>query len=134
VATLEDVRRIATGLPEVTEKSSWGSAMWRVKDRGFVWERPLRAADRAALGDTAPTGDVLGVRVADEAQKLALVASEPDVFFTVPHFDGYPAVLVRLDAIDLDELREVVVDAWLERAPKRLADAYLAGETHPRAT
>ena len=125
VATLEDARRIALALPATSEKVSWGSLHWRVRDRGFAWERPLRKTDLAALGDDAPTGEILGVRVADEAEKEALVAAEPEVFFTIPHFDGWPAVLVRLEAIGLDELTEVITDAWLDRAPARLRDELL---------
>ncbi|MFD2416772.1 MmcQ/YjbR family DNA-binding protein [Amycolatopsis pigmentata] len=126
MATWEDVRRIALSLPETSEKLSWGLPSWRVKDKGFVWERPLRRADYEALGEAAPDGPVLGVRVADLGVKEALLADDPGVYFTTPHFQGYPAVLVRLDAIGTGELREVVVDAWLCRAPKRLATAYLA--------
>ncbi|MEP9383608.1 MmcQ/YjbR family DNA-binding protein [Nocardioides cheoyonin] len=126
MATLEDVRRIAEALPEVTSKLSWGHEMWRVRDKGFVWERPLHKTDLAALGDAAPHGEILGVRVEDEGDKQARIASEPDIYFTIPHFDGYPAVLVRLEAVDLDELEEIVTEAWLLRAPKRLAREFLA--------
>lgn len=126
MATWEDVRRIALSLPETSEKLSWGLPSWRVKDKGFVWERPLRRADYEALGEAAPDGPVLGVRVADLGVKEALLADDPGVYFTTPHFQGYPAVLVKLDAIGTGELREVVVGAWLCRAPKRLATAYLA--------
>jgi hypothetical protein len=99
--------------------------MWRVRDKLFVWERPLRASDRAALGATAPSGPILGARVEHLGAKEALLADDPSVYFTTPHFDGYPAVLVRLEAIELEELRELIVDAWLARAPKRVAAAYL---------
>lgn len=129
VATLEDARRIALGLPATSEKVSWGSLHWRVRDKGFAWERPLRKTDLAALADLgqdAPAGEVLGVRVADEGEKQSLVAAEPEVFFTVPHFDGWPAVLVRLEAIGVEELTEVITDAWLDRAPKTLREAFLA--------
>jgi len=126
MATLEDVRRIAESLPEVTSKTSWGHEMWRVRDKGFVWERPLHKTDLAALGEAAPSGEILGVRVADEGEKEALIASEPEVYFTIPHFDGYPAVLVRLAAVEIDELEEIVTEAWLQRAPKRLAASFLA--------
>lgn len=126
MATLDDVRRIAEALPEVTSKLSWGHEMWRVRDKGFVWERPLHKTDLAALGDAAPAGEILGVRVADEGEKQALIASEPEVYFTIPHFDGYPAVLVRLEAVDQGELEEIVTEAWLLRAPKRLAARFLA--------
>jgi hypothetical protein len=125
VVTWEDVRRIALALPETSEAESRGLRQWRVKDKGFVWERPLRRADFDALGDAAPDGPILGVRVEHLGAKEALLADDPDVYFTTPHFDGYPAVLVRLDRIALAELTEVIVEAWLARAPKRLAKAYL---------
>ena len=94
-------------------------------DKGFVWERPLRAADIRALGDDAPEGPILGARVEHLVAKEALLADDPDVFFTTPHFDGYPAVLVRLDKITGEALEEVIVEAWLSRAPKRLAREYV---------
>jgi hypothetical protein len=125
VATWDDVRRIALALPQTSEETSRGLAHWRVKDKGFVWERPLRRADYEALGDAAPDGPILGARVEHLVAKEALLADDPDVFFTTPHFDGYPAVLVRLDRISLEDLEEVVVEAWLCRAPKRLARAYV---------
>lgn len=125
MADLDDVRRIALALPETTEKGAAGGLGWRVKDRGFVWERPLRRGDVEALGYDLPPGTVLGVRTADVGVKEALVADDPSVFFTTPHFDGYPAVLVRLDRISPGVLREVIVEAWLVQAPKRLARAYL---------
>jgi hypothetical protein len=129
MATLDDVRRIALALPRTDETVSWGSAHWRVSGKGFVWERPLRRADEAALaaaGVPLPEGVVLGVRVADVGVKEALIADDPDVYFTTPHFDGFPAVLVRLERIGADELRELVEDAWLDRAPKTVAKAWLA--------
>jgi hypothetical protein len=100
---------------------------WTVGDKLFVWERPLRKSDLAALGDAAPDGPILGARVEHVLAKEAVIASDPEVFFTTPHFDGYPAVLVQLEKIAADDLEEVIVEAWLNRAPKRLADAYLAG-------
>ncbi len=72
-----------------------------------------------------PHGPILGIRVEHVVAKEALLADDPAVFFTTPHFDGYPAVLVRLDAIAVEELREVIVEAWLARAPKRLAREYV---------
>jgi hypothetical protein len=125
MATWDDVRRIALGLPETSEAVSWGHAHWRVKDKGFVWERPLRRPDLEALGDAAPDGEVLGARVEHLVAKEALLADPSGLYFTTPHFDGYPAVLVRLDEISVQELEEVVVEAWLCRAPMRLARAYL---------
>ncbi|MGH3931036.1 MAG: MmcQ/YjbR family DNA-binding protein [Pseudonocardiaceae bacterium] len=125
MANWDDVRRIALKLPETSEQSSRGIADWRVKDKGFVWERPLRRADIEALGEAAPDGPILGARVADVGVKEALLADAPDVFFTTPHFDGYPAILVCLDRIAVAELDELIVEAWLARAPKRLAKQYL---------
>jgi hypothetical protein len=125
MATWDDVSRIALSLPETSEELRRDRRAWRVKDKWFVWERPLRRSDREALGDRAPDGPILGARVEHLVAKEALVADESGVFFTTPHFDGYPAILVRLEPIGLDELTEVIVEAWLARAPKRLAKAYL---------
>ena len=85
----------------------------------------LRQADLRALGDSAPTGDILGAWVEHLVAKEALLADDPAVFFTTPHFDGYPAVLIRLEEITVEDLEEVVVEAWLARAPKRLAKEYV---------
>jgi hypothetical protein len=125
VATWDDVRRIAIALPESEEVVSRDLRQWRVKDKLFVWERPLRRSDLEALGDAAPDGPILGARVEHLVAKEALLADDPDVFFTTPHFDGYPAVLVQLDRISPEDLEEVIVEAWLARAPKRLAKAYV---------
>jgi hypothetical protein len=125
VASWDDVRRIALGLPEAEERLSRDLRQWRVKEKLFVWERPLRRSDLEALGDAAPAGPILGLRTEHLVAKEAILQSDPEVFFTTPHFDGYPAVLVRLDVIGVDDLREAIVEAWLARAPKRLADAFL---------
>jgi hypothetical protein len=125
VATWEDVRRIVLALPETSEGVSRDLRQWRVKDKGFVWERPLRRGDIEALGADAPDGPILGARIEHLGAKEALLADDPGVFFTTPHFDGYPAILVRLDRITVDDLNEVIVEAWLARAPKRLAKAYI---------
>ncbi len=129
MATWEDVRRLALAMPHSEERPMHGLMSWRVADKLFVWERPLRASDLRALGDAAPGGPILGARVEHLIAKEALITEEPGVFFTTPHFDGYPAVLIRLEHIGLAELEEVVVEAWLARAPKRMAAAYL--EAHP---
>jgi hypothetical protein len=129
MASFDDVRRLALALPETSETQSWGHAFWRVRDKGFVWERPLRKSDLAALGDAAPQGPILGARVEHLAAKQAMVEAEPEIFFTIPHFEGYTAVLVLLERIDIDELEEVIVEAWLCRAPSRLRAEYLA--SHP---
>ena len=126
MATWDDVRRLALALPETSERESRGSAQWRVKDKLFVWERPLRKTDLEALGDAAPDGPILGARVEHLVAKEALVADPSGVYFTTPHFDGYPAILVQLDLIAVADLEEVTVEAWLARAPAKLAQAYLA--------
>ena len=124
MATWEEARRIALALPEAVERDD-GTRQWRVKDKLFAWERPLRRSDLEALGDAAPDGPILAARVPDLGAKEALLADDPDVYFTTPHFNGYPAVLVRLDRIGVAELDELLVEAWLARAPKRLANEYL---------
>jgi len=121
VAIWSDVRAIVQQLPEVVESSGAPIPDWRVRGKLFAWERPLRRADLDALHDTAPTGEVLAAYVPDLGAKEALIADQPDVYFTTPHFDGYPAVLVRLERIGVPELTELLVEAWLARAPKRLA-------------
>jgi hypothetical protein len=128
MADWDDVRRIALGLPETSEAAAGqgGGAAWRVRDKLFVWERPLRRADLEALGDAAPDGPILAARVPDVGVKDALIADDPEVYFTTPHFTGYPAILVRLDRIDPAELDELIVEAWLDRAPKKLARQFLA--------
>ena len=123
MATWDDVARICLALPETTEGTSRGSRRWLVRDKGFVWERPLRGKDVAELGDAAPTGPVVAAYVPDEGAKRALIVDEPDVYFTTSHFDGYPAVLCRLDALDLQSLASpaaqhpVREDKWAVRWP-----------------
>lgn len=126
MATWDDVRRLALALPETSERESRGLAQWRVRDKLFVWERPLRQSDLAELGDGAPDGPILGARVEHLVAKEALVADPSGVYFTTPHFDGYPAILIELDRISLADLEEVTVEAWLARAPAKLVKAYLA--------
>lgn len=120
-ATWDDVARLALALPEATERPSYSATRsWRVRDRAFAWERPLGEADVAELGDAAPAGPVLGIRVPDVAARGDLIADSPGVYFTTSHFAGHPAVLVRLAAIGVDELAEVLDEAWACRAPRRL--------------
>jgi hypothetical protein len=129
MATWADVRRLALALPETDEAEHWSNTAWRVKQKGFVWARPLNKADLkrlAAAGETAPDGPILAVRVEDEGVKGALIASNPDVFFTIEHFNGFNAVLLLLDEIALDELGELITEAWLTCAPAKLAKVFLA--------
>ncbi len=126
MAAWRDVRRIALALPGTSEETtSSGNAAWIVNGKFFTWERPLRRSDLAALGDAAPTGPILGVRTPDLEMKEVLLARDPSVYFTTPHFDGYPAVLVRLGKISVKELKDLIVEAWLARATKRAVTAFL---------
>jgi hypothetical protein len=126
MTTWDGVRRAALALPEVTEKGEPGGLSWAVRGKTFLWERPLRKGEVLALGGAMRDAPVLGSRTADEGVKRALIADDPAVFFTTPHFDGYAAVLVWLDRIDDRTLDELATDAWLRQAPKRLAAAFLA--------
>lgn len=125
MASWDDVERLALALPETSERVSREKRQWRVKDKLFVWERPLRAKEIEELGSQAPDGPVLGARVEHLVAKEALLADDPSVYFTTSHFKGYAAILVRLERISVEDLDEVVTEAWLARAPKRLVDAYL---------
>jgi hypothetical protein len=110
VVTLDDVRRVALALPETIERPSYGTPGFRVRDRLFARVRE--------------EGDVLVVWVADLEEKAALIASDPDVYFTTPHYDGYASVLVRMDTVDADELTELLTDAWRIRAPRTLVERF----------
>jgi hypothetical protein len=125
MASWDDVRRTALSMPEASERVRSDRRQWRVREKLFVWERPLRPKEIETLGPAAPEGPILGARVEHLAAKEVLLAGEPGVFFTTPHFDGYPAVLVRLERIGVEGLTEVIVEAWLARAPVRLARAYV---------
>jgi hypothetical protein len=116
MANWTDVARLIKPLPGVTRPKR---REWRVKDKLVAWERPLRPADRAALGADAPKGPILAVYAPLDVKEVLLTA-RPDVYFTTPHFDGWPAILVRLPAIRAGELRERLRRAWLERAPRKL--------------
>jgi hypothetical protein len=131
MASWEDVAAIAGALPEVDESTSYGNRDWKVRKKTFAWDRPLRPKEVEHLGGfepegAAPSGEILAVRVADEEAKQALVSSEPEIYFTTSHFDGYPAVLIRLERIRRADLEELLIEAWLAKAPKRVAAAYLA--------
>ena len=128
MATWDDVARVCLALPGTSESTSYGGRAWKVGGKGFVWERPLRKRDLEELGNAAPTGPVLGARVPDEGANQALIAEEPDVYFTTSHFDGFPAVLARLDALDEQSLAELSGEAWACLAPRRLQAERAAGE------
>jgi hypothetical protein len=129
MASWEDVARLALALPESSERLSRERRQWRVKDRLFVWERPLREKEVAELGAATPDGPILGARVEHLVAKQALLEDDPSVYFTTSHFANTAAVLVRLEPIALAELEEVIVEAWLARAPARAVEAFLARRT-----
>jgi hypothetical protein len=123
VADQGDVRRIALALPETVEDDDRFafSVMNKGKVKGYAWVWQERVHPKKAR---VPNPDVLAVRVSDEAEKEVLIASDPDAFFTEPHYNGFPAVLVRLAAVDVDELRELLTDAWRCQAPKALVQEF----------
>jgi hypothetical protein len=135
MVSLDDVARMATELPEVVELERHGSRAWAVPGttkRGgpkvFAWERQFRKADIKRYGaESPPDGPILAIRVADLHEKEAVLAANPGAFFTIPHFDGYAAVLVQLDEVTEAALRDAILDGWLACAPPELAERYRAG-------
>ncbi len=127
VVTIDDVAQVAMALPDVTEGERHGNLTWFVNSKAFAWARPFSKADIKRFGDaTPPEGPIVAVSVADLADKEAILSTSSDAFFTIPHFDGYSAVLIQLTNVTKKTLRDAIIDAWLARAPRRLADEYLA--------
>ena len=127
MATIDEVARLVADLPEVTEGERFGNRTWSVGSKAFAWDRPFSKADVRRFGDeTPPEGPILAVRVGDLAEKEAVLAANPDAFFTIPHFDGYCAVLIKLRLVKAKALREILTDGWLAVAPPGLAREYLA--------
>lgn len=125
--TLDEVGELAMSLPEVTEGTSYGNRAWKVGGTSFVWERPFRTSDLRRFGDEpVPDGTIVGVRTVDLEDTAAVLASGTGGVFTIPHFDGYPAVLVQLSTVSSENLRELVVDRWLACEPAGPRDRYLA--------
>jgi hypothetical protein len=127
MADQDDVRRIAVALPETREAEDRFafSVLNKGKQKGFVWAWNERVEPKKPR---VPRRDVVAVRVVDQVDKEALIASDPKTFFTEPHYNGFPAVLVRLPVIGIAELEELIVDAWRCQAPKALVEAYERGD------
>jgi hypothetical protein len=126
MATFDEAAEIASGLPEVTVGERYGNRTWLVAGKGFAWERPFSKADIKRFGDASPPdGPILAVKVADLGEKEAVLGAGIKGVFTIPHFDGFPAVLIQLDKVGKRALREAITDAWLACAPPKLADEYL---------
>jgi hypothetical protein len=133
VPTLDDAAALAIELPDVTERERHGNRSFFIADRCFAWERGFSKADLKRYGtETPPAGEIFAVRVADLGEKEAVLASQPKGFFTIPHFDKYPAVLIQLKVVGKRALREAIVDGWLACAPPATADAYIASERKAR--
>jgi hypothetical protein len=125
VATLDDVSRIALGLPEVTEDDSRGRLSWAVAGKTFAWERPYSKADIKRFGDeTPPQQPIIAVRVDDLIEKEAVLAAGTRGLFTIPHFDGYAAVLIELRKVGMRALKDALADGWLACAPRDLAEQH----------
>jgi len=126
MATLDDVARLALALPEVVEGERHGGRTWSVAGKVFAWERAFSKADIRRFGDEPPPeGPILAVLVEDLGEKEAVLAAQPRAFFTIPHFNGYAAVLVQVRKVSQKALRDALLDGWLVCAPPRLAEQHV---------
>lgn len=123
--SLDDAATLARALPDVLETERRGSLVWSVGGRSFAWERPFSKADLKRFGENpVPEGVIVAARVADLGEKEAVLAANRRGFFTIPHFDGYAAVLIQLRAVTKSALRDALIDAWLCQAPRPLVEQY----------
>ena len=126
MANFDDVAELAAELPGASEDERRGNRTWAVAGKAFAWERPFSKADLRRFGaEPPPEGPILAVRVEDLSENEAVLAAHQEAFFTIPHFDGYSAVLIQLGVASEGELREAITDAWLACAPPALAEQYL---------
>jgi hypothetical protein len=126
MVSVDETARMALQLPEVTEGERHGTRTWFVAGKAFAWERPFSKADIRRFADVKPPdGPILAVRVEDLGEKEAVLAAQPKAFFTIPHFDGYAAVLIQLKSVTKRALREALVDGWMACAPPALTNDYL---------
>jgi hypothetical protein len=123
MATLQDLARIMSELPEVAEGEHHGHATWSVRGKGIAWLRPFSKADLKRFGDrTPPAAPILAIHTRDLHEKEAVLAAGINGVFTIEHFNNNPAVLVELGVIDRLDLRDLLVDAWLNAAPAELVE------------
>jgi hypothetical protein len=126
MTTLDDAAQFASELPQVVEGERHGNRTWDVGGKTFAWVRPFSKADVKRYGDAIPpAGPIVAVRVADLDEKESMLAAQPKGLFTIPHFDGYAAILIHLEVVTKKVLKETLIDGWLACAPEDVARPFL---------